>query len=148
MQLPLGYHIKGENLVCKLKRSLYGLRQASRQWFQKFSTTLTSYGFQQSTADYSLFPKGSGSQLIIWLVYVDDIIISSPNASLITSTISQLQNTFKLKLLGDLKYFLGLEIAKSSKGIHLCQRKYTLQLLEDTCFTNSKPSSLLMDPNS
>lgn len=52
---------------------------------------------------------------------------------------------FKLKLLGDLKYFLGLEIAKSSKEIYLCQRKCTLKLLIDTCFINAKPISLLMD---
>lgn len=70
--------------------------------------------------------------MIILLVYVDDIIISSPNKQLITTITAQLQAQFKLKILGDLKYFLGLEIAKSSQGIHLSQRKYTLELLEDT----------------
>lgn len=68
---------------------------------------------------------------------------------MIANTTKLLQNTFKLKLklIGDLKSFLGLEIAKSSKGIHLCQRKYILQLLEDIGFLGAKPLSVPMDPN-
>lgn len=66
---------------------------------------------------------------------------------MMTSTTRLLQNTFKLKLIGDLKYFLGLEIAISSKGIHLCQRKYILQLLEDTGYLDAKPLSVPMDPS-
>ncbi|XP_014626203.1 uncharacterized protein LOC114397394 [Glycine soja] len=77
---------------------------------------------------------------------MDDIIIAGPNKPLITEVTVQLQGLFKLKVLGDLKYFLGLEIAKSVKGIHLNQRKYTLELLEDTGFTNCKPAKIPMDP--
>ena len=58
-----------------------------------------------------------------------------------------MQSLFKLKVIGDLKYFLGLEIAKSTRGICLSQHKYTLSLLEDTGFINSKPTALLMDPH-
>ena len=126
--------------MSKLHKSLYGLRQASRQWFQKFSNSIIKLGFNQSTADNSLFSKGSNDSLILLLVYMDDIIIAGPNKSLITKVTVQLQGLFKLKVLGDLKYFLGLEIAKSVKGIHLNQRKYTLELLEDTGFTNCKPA--------
>ena len=147
MDLPLGYSIKGENLVCRLNKSIYGLRQASRQWFHKFSTTLTAHGFIQSKSDYSLFHINSGSSLVILLVYVDDIILGGPNRGEVLKVQSKLQSLFKLKILGDLRYFLVLEIARSASGICLSQRKYALSMLEDTGFANAKPASLPMDPN-
>ena len=147
MDLPLGYHTKGENLVCKLKKSIYGLRQASRQWFHKFSSAIINAGFTQSKSDYSLFYTGSGDSYVALLVYVDDIIITSKDPAAITNVQLSLQNLFKLKVLGNLKYFLGLEIASSKEGICLSQRNYTLSLLEDTGFADSKPASLPMDPN-
>ena len=78
MDLPLGYGVKGKNLVCKVNKLIYGLKQASRQWLMKFSSTLISLEFVQSKSDYSLFTKGCDSSLVILLVYVDDIIIASP----------------------------------------------------------------------
>ena len=84
---------------------------------------------------------------MVLLVYVDDIIVVGPNADMVHKVQLQLQSLFKLKVLGDLKYFLGLEIACSSKGICLSQRKYTLTLLEDIGFIDSKPASLPMESN-
>lgn len=147
MKLPKGYPIQGENIVCMLNKSLYGLRQASRQWFHKFSSTVLKLGFVQSTADHSLFSMGSGPQLVILLVYVDDIILAGPDLSLIHKVQTWLEENFKLKIIGDLKYFLGLEIAKSTKGIHLCQRKYAVQLLQDTGYISAKRLPIPMDPN-
>ena len=81
------------------------------------------------------------------MVYLDDTVLASPDSILVKDTQNLLQIQFKLKLLGGLKNFLGLEITYSSKGIHLCQRKYKLQLLIDIGFINAKPFSLLMDAN-
>jgi hypothetical protein len=146
MKLPPGYVIKGENKVCKLTKSLYGLKQASRQWFAKFSTTLLKHGFVQSKSDYSLFTCSQGSTFLALLVYVDNIVIASNNGDAITQLITFLNNQFKLKDLGDLKFFLGLEIARTSKGISLCQRKYTLEILEDCGLLASKPPSFPWKP--
>ena len=147
MDIRLSYHNKGVGLVCKLHKSIYGLRQASHQWFCKFSSTLVANDFIQSKSDYFLFTHGSGQNLVILLVYVDDIILASPSTAILSQIQQLLQSLFKLKVLGDLKYFLGLELAKSSRGICLSQRIYTLSLLEDTCFLDCKPASLPMEPN-
>uniref|UniRef100_A0A803Q474 Major facilitator superfamily (MFS) profile domain-containing protein n=1 Tax=Cannabis sativa TaxID=3483 RepID=A0A803Q474_CANSA len=145
--LSLGNTVDNDStLVCKLNKSIYGLKQSSRQWYKKLSDALIMEGFQQSQADYTLFTKGSGNNFIALLVYVDDIIIAGPNNQLLHQLQDSLHNQFKLKALGPLKYFPGFEIARSPEGIFLSQRKYTLQLLTDTGFTGSKPAKTPMDP--
>jgi hypothetical protein len=141
MSLPPGFGTKGETKVCRLTKSLYGLKQASRQWFSKFSATLIELGFLQSKADYSLFTRSKGSSLIALLVYVDDVAIASNDPQEVSSFITLLNDRFKLK--DFLKYFLGLEIARSADGISVCQRKYALEILEDLGLLASKPANFL-----
>lgn len=88
MDLPLGYEHKvvspqGEHLVCKLHKFIYGLKQASRQWFDKFSHALLHLGLVQSKFDYSLFVKGKSASFVALLVYVDDIIIIGASITMI-----------------------------------------------------------------
>jgi hypothetical protein len=150
MTLPPGLHSKGEtssNFVCRLTKSLYGLKQASRQWFSKFSTTLLSHGFTQSKADYSLFTRQDGSSFIALLVYVDDILIASSDIAAVTKLKQFLDAQFKLKDLGPVRYFLGFEIARSTQGISVSQRKYALEVLEDAGLLGCKPTKCLMDQN-
>jgi hypothetical protein len=149
MTLPPGFHSKGEpyppDTVCKLKKSLYGLKQASRQWFSKFS--ILHHGFVQSKADYSVFTKQQGSCFIALLVYVDDILIASNNAEAVAQLKNYLDSQFKLKDLGPIRYFLGLEIARSLKGISISQRKYALEIMEDAGMLGCKPTKCPMDQN-
>ena len=147
MDVLLGYSRKGEGLVYKLHKSIYGLRQASRQWLFKFSLVLIANGFTQSKSDYSLFTYGFGANLVILLLYVEDIILASLSSTKLSHVQQLLQSLCKLKVLGDLKFFLGLEIARSPQGICLSQRKYTLSILEDTGFLDCQPATLPVEPN-
>ena len=152
MSLPPGYTAKpGETLpqdaVCKLHKSLYGLKQASRQWFLKFSSVLMKLGFKKSHTDHTLFVRNVNGKYIALLVYVDDIIIAANDDDEVSTLKLDLHKAFKLRDLGTLQYFLGLEIARSAKGISVCQRKYTLELLEETGLLACKPASIPMDPN-
>ncbi|KAI9200939.1 hypothetical protein LWI28_015453 [Acer negundo] len=121
-----------DNLVCRLHKSLYGLKQASRQWFAKFSEAICSAGYVQSQADYSLFTRKQGKSFTAILIYVDDILITENDSVSIASTKKFLHSHFHLKDLGNLKYFLWIEISNSKTRIFISQRKYTLEIIEDT----------------
>jgi len=146
MKLPEGSAerkgiILPSNAVCRLKRSIYGLKQASRQWFKKFSASLLSLGFFKIHGDHTLFLIDCGGEyvVVLVLVYVDDIVIASTN--------EDLHNLFKLRDLGDLKYFLCLEISRTEVGISLCHRKNAWELLASIGMINCKPVSVPMITN-
>uniref|UniRef100_A0A2N9H706 Reverse transcriptase Ty1/copia-type domain-containing protein n=1 Tax=Fagus sylvatica TaxID=28930 RepID=A0A2N9H706_FAGSY len=122
MTLPQGFHSKGEtsNSVCKLTNP-------------KLITLL--------------FTRQEGSSFIALLVYVDDILIASSDAIAVTKLKQFLDAQFKLKDLGLVRYFLGLEIARSSQGISVCQRKYALEILQDARLLGCKPTKCPMDQN-
>lgn len=120
MSLPLGFRRKGETRVCKLHKSLYGLKQAFRQWFIKLSTTLKLANFKQSMADCSLFVRSQDGKSAL-LIYGDAVILAGNNLQDIEDSKSFLRKQFKLKDLGQLKYFLGIEVARSSKRIIISQ---------------------------
>ncbi|KAK7332845.1 hypothetical protein VNO80_29601 [Phaseolus coccineus] len=147
MTPPPGLITSKPNQVCRLTKSLYGLKQASRQWFAKLSSFLISVGFVQSSSDYSLFIKKTACTFTALLVYVDDIILAGNSMEEINSIKNSLHSSFRIKDLGQLKYFLGLEIARTKKGIHICQRKYALDILNECGMLASKPSSTPLIPD-
>jgi len=140
---PPGIKVK-TGQVCKLVKSLYGLKQARRQWFAKLTSSLNKIGFTQSVNDHSLFIRNSENSFTILLVYVDDIILAGKSISDIEQVTRHLDKVFKVKDLGDLKFFLGLEIAKSNKGIHVSQRKYALDIINDVGLIVAKPCATPM----
>ena len=137
MKLPSGMTTSFSHDVCKLRHSLYRLKQAPHAWFEKFRSTLLSFSFTQSQYDSSLFIHTSTSGIVILLVYVDDIIIIGTDCGLITKLRQPLHATFHMKDLGQLTYFLGLEVHYRSHGLFVNHNKYiqdliTLAGLEDT----------------
>lgn len=94
MKPPLGFNILSPSLVCKLKKSLYGLRQVSRQWYFKLSTTLRSKGYYLSQNDHSVFLKNTNTSLIVVAVYVDDILVTGNDSTEINSLKAFLHNQF------------------------------------------------------
>ncbi|KAL6293121.1 hypothetical protein ACE6H2_001263 [Prunus campanulata] len=129
MQQPPGFtDSKQPHHVCRLLKSLYGLKQAPRAWNERFTTHLLTLGFVQSLADTSLFVLASSRDLIILLLYVDDIILTGNNMLLIQQTITALGREFDMKDLGKLTYFLGLQVQYTSAGIHVNQSKYATVL--------------------
>ena len=128
-----------------LLKSLYGLRQATRQWYTKLSYTIQQLGFVQSTADNSFFVHAKGSLFTALLVYVDDMVIIGNDPTCVATLKSVLDAKFGIKNLGSLKFFLGLEIARSKKGISLNQRKFALDILKETCMMVCKPAKSPME---
>jgi hypothetical protein len=121
------------------------LKQASRKWYEKLTGLLLSQGYQQSNSDYSLFTLSQNNSFTALLVYVDDIILAGDSLDEFARIKKVMDEEFKIKDLGKLKYFLGIEVAHSKSGISICQRKYCLNLLKDTGLLGSKPISTPLD---
>ncbi|WKA08247.1 hypothetical protein VitviT2T_025985 [Vitis vinifera] len=118
--------------VCKLHKALYGLKQAPRAWFQKLRIALLDYGFQSSRADTSFFIFHTATDILILLVYVDDILVTGSNPMLVSHFISYLRTKFALRDLGPLSYFLGIQAQQLGSVLHLNQHKYIADLLNRT----------------
>ncbi|KAL0402248.1 UNVERIFIED_CONTAM: Retrovirus-related Pol polyprotein from transposon RE2 [Sesamum latifolium] len=143
MDPPEGYAAAKAGQVCRLRRSLYGLKQASRQWNTELMTKLLDFGFRQSSHDHCLFLKTEGSDFLALLVYVDDILLTGTSHPLLERVKNYLDKLFTIKDLGHAKYFLGLELARSQHGLHVSQSKFLCDILIDSgmldCKTVSTP---------
>lgn len=146
MKPPPGLFSSSEG-VCKLKRSLYGLRQAPRAWFEKFRSTLLGFSFSQSQYDSSLFIHHTSAGIVLLLIYVDDMIITGSDQASIQLLKQQLQASFHMKDLGYLHYFLGLEVHSDSKGIFLNQHKYTEDLVSLAGLQSAVPVDTPLEVN-
>ena len=125
MKQPPGYEVKDKyHYVCKLDKALYGLKQAPRAWYSRLSDKLQKLGFRPSQADTSLLFYKKGKIIIFMLVYVDDIIVASSSQDAVSALLEDLERDFALKDLGDLHYFLGIEVKKVTDGIVLSREKY------------------------
>ncbi|VVA27208.1 PREDICTED: Retrovirus-related Pol poly from transposon, partial [Prunus dulcis] len=128
-----------EGMVCKLRKSLYGLKQSPRAWFGRFAASMRKSGYVQSNLDHTLFLKRCKGKLTALIIYVDDMIVTGDDQAEIQNFQKYLASEFEMKSLGDLKYFIGIEVARSKHDIFLSQRKYVLDLLAETGMLDCKP---------
>jgi hypothetical protein len=126
-----GFSLKNNpNYVCKLKKALYGLKQAPRAWYYRLDTFLQNKGFKKGTVDINLYIKFEGDNLLVVLVYVDDIIFGCTNESYVQWFANSMQTKFEMSMIGELSYFLGLIVKQSSAGIFISQEKYLKEMLK------------------
>ena len=108
-------------MVCRLNKSLYGLKQPPRDWYSLFVTFLLTLGFTEAKSDTSLFIYRRGDETAYLLLYVDDIVLTASCPQLLQSVISSLQQEFAMKDLGQLHHFLGVTVEPHPSGLLLHQ---------------------------
>ena len=133
--------------VCKLKRGLYGLKQSPRIWFERLANYLKVVSFKQSLAYASVFVMNAKNDIVIIVLYVDDLIMTSNNDDSICEIKKKLSPQFEMKDLGELKYFLCIEVVKCSNGLMFSQRKYMIDMLRQFGMQDCKSIQTPMETN-
>nr|GEV31764.1 retrotransposon protein, putative, Ty1-copia subclass [Tanacetum cinerariifolium] len=147
MKKPEGFvNPKYPNRVCKLKRSIYRLKQASRQWNKQFDDEMKKFGFTQNRDEPCVYLKTSRSNITFLILYVDDILIMGNNIQMLQDVKSYLGRCFAMKDLGKAAYIIGIKIYKdrSRRLIGLCQSAYIEKILKRYHMENSKRESIFM----
>ncbi|KAL8096136.1 hypothetical protein AgCh_037185 [Apium graveolens] len=121
---------KHPDYVYRLDKALYGLKQAPRAWYETLAQFLLESGFNRGTIDKTLFYLNHGKDLLLIQIYVDDIIFGSPNDKLCKKFANLMQSRYQMSMMGELSYFLGLQVKQSEEGTFICQSKYTRNLLK------------------
>jgi hypothetical protein len=116
MKQPKYYAVKGKKeLVCKMKKSLYGLKKSPRMWYKKFDTYMLGLGFTRNKEDHCVYFKLIGDYLIYLVLYVDDMLLIGNNKDIIHDVKTQLSSKFDMKDLGASNFILGMEIKRDRK---------------------------------
>ena len=150
MRQPAGFVDKDRpDHVCLLRKAIYGLKQAPRVWFDKFNTFLLDFGFICNLHDLSMFVCIKGNNIIILLIYVDDMLITGNNSELLQDLLQVLNKNFKMKDMGNLSYFLGIQVQHHRNGLFLSQQKYAEDLLAVASMSDCAlmPTPLPLDIN-
>ena len=150
MEQPEGFEVGGPGYVCKLKKSLYGLKQAGRVWNKKLHATLDKMGFIRISSDNSVYVFIRDDVRIILPVFVDDITLACKSSSVLDQTVKELATHFKLHDLGPTSYLLGIKVERDrpNRRIYLSQRQYIVDMLDKYGLSNANPVSTPMDPGS
>ncbi|CAJ2657582.1 unnamed protein product [Trifolium pratense] len=148
MDIPPGFEDRFGSNVCKLNKSLYGLKRSPRAWFEKFTQSMKKQGYVQGQADHTLFTKFSqDGKVAVLIVYVDDIVLPGNDTVEMGRVKEKLAADFEIKDLGSMRYFLGMEVARSKDGIVVSQQKYIIDLLKETGMSGCRSADTPMDPN-
>lgn len=150
MRQPEGFHEGGPNMVCRLLKSLYGLKQSPRQWHKKLRSVLESMGFKRLKSDHSIYLYMKDDIRVILPVWVDDMTLVGPHGkqNVLEDFVKELAKHFKLRDLGPTTFLLGMEITRdrANRILALSQRQYILDMLERFGMSNCHPVKTPMDP--
>jgi hypothetical protein len=147
VQQPPGFvDSKHKHKVLRLRKALYGLRQAPRAWNQKLDSSLLGLGFKRCVNEHGMYIRGNGTARLIVGVYVDDLIITGGDAGAVGKFKAQMMNTFRMSDLGLLSYYLGLEVSQGAAGITLRQTAYAAKILEKAGMAGCNASATPMEP--
>jgi hypothetical protein len=145
IEQPQGFEVEDrKSHVCRLKKSLYGLKQDPRAWYGRIDSFSTSLGFTKSKAYSNLYFKIMNNEPIILLLYVDDLFLTGEE-KLIVECKKRLASKFEMKDLGLMHCFLGLEVWQSPERIFLNQGKYTVEILKRFDMLECKPMNTPME---
>ena len=128
-QPPLFTHEKYPDHVFKLKKALYGLKKAPRAWYDRLKTYLIDSGFEIGKVDQTLFIKQAKKDILVIQIYVDDIIFGSTTEKLCEDFSDIMRREFEMSHMGELLYFLGLQVKQLENGIFINQEKYCNNLI-------------------
>jgi len=144
---PPGFEdLKNLDHVYKLKKSLYGLKQAPRAWNDRLSNFLIKNGFKRGQVDTTLFRRTLEKDILVVQIYVDDIIFGSTNASLCKEFSKLMHDEFEMSMMGELKFFLGIQVNQFKDGVYVHQTKYTKELLKKFKLEDCKLMNTPMHP--
>ena len=144
MEQPDGFRkngVNGEKLVYKLNKSLYGLKQSGRMWNQLLHAHFVDNGFTQCPTEHCVYTKETDQGMILILVWVDDLILGGKNETVLNETKNMMHERFKMKDLGKLSYFLGIEFEQGDGYVRMNQKKYIEKILEKYDMIDCKPRS-------
>ncbi|WVZ83818.1 hypothetical protein U9M48_030918, partial [Paspalum notatum var. saurae] len=133
--------------VYKLRKALYGMKQAPRAWYGRLKSFLLKFGFVMGSVDKTLFLLSRDGDTLIVQIYVDDIIVSGSSHALVSSFAEQMSREFEMSLIGELQFFLGLQIKQGLEGTFVHQAKYTTDILKKFNMGDSKPMTTPMSTN-
>ncbi|GJR59359.1 retrovirus-related pol polyprotein from transposon TNT 1-94 [Tanacetum coccineum] len=137
---PLGFiDFKKPDHVYKLKKALYGLKQAPKAWYDRLKAFLIKHEYKMGMVDNTLFTKKKSSNLIIVQIYVDDIIFGLTCQDMCDEFSKIMHDEFEMSMMGELNFFLGLQIKQMEDGIFFNQSKYIKEMLKKFGLEDSKP---------
>ncbi|GJX44268.1 retrovirus-related pol polyprotein from transposon TNT 1-94 [Tanacetum coccineum] len=118
------------NHVYRLKKALYGLKQAPRAWYDKLSSLLIEHHFTKGIVDPTIFTRRHGDEILLAQIYLDDIIFGSTKPVFSTRFAKLMKDNFEMSMIGEINFFLGLQVHQSPRRIFICQSQYTMDLLK------------------
>ena len=129
-------------MVCKLKKSIYELKQASRQWYLKFHDVISSFGFEENIMDQCIYQKISVSKICFLILYVYDILLATNDRGIMHEVKQFLSNHFDMKDMGDASYVIGIKIFRDKHNgiLGLSQETYINRVLERFRMKDCSPS--------